>query len=372
MKSKKLLSIILATVLLVGCISLQVSAADTTATISLVGEKQAIVGAEYEVVLNVKETSADLVGGISADVIYDSAKFKLERVEISSDFATANSINEATNAINTSTAGKITVVLLDAPNDESENNWLTFVFTVKESIGTAQFNLENVNVSDATGSKLITNNLTVDITDNSVYAHMIDVNGASIKKDGAGEIRFEAQLDSTVLEAIKSGKSNIAEIGFMMLPTIYLDNGDLTNTQKYTSLKYGEKSVASDSVKVSDLPKDFDGKFYCYLKQSTTKFKLTTLFSARAFVKLSDGTTYVYSDNQTYDADSETYVKNIKGGTSSKSCIETAKAIYEIYKSEIETDISGIIAKDSKEWSTDDYASVVSALASVEDTSTQW
>ncbi len=359
MKIKKLLSIILATVLLVGCISLQVSAADTTATISLVGEKQAIVGAEYEVVLNVKETSADLVGGISADVIYDSAKFKLERVEISSDFATANSINEATNAINTSTAGKITVVLLDAPNDESENNWLTFVFTVKESIGTAQFNLENVNVSDATGSKLITNNLTVDITDNSVYAHMIDVNGASIKKDGEGNIRFEAEIDSSI------DRSQIAAVGVMILPTVYIDNGDLKAfagdlsnkdaTVKYTMSNGKNKIIARSYVPINEIG-DND-KFYTYLT-NTTSFKLYTSFSARAYVVLNDkDKTVIYSDNKIVE-------NNIVGGTSSKSCIDTAKAIYEKFKTSNDlSSISEIVKKDATQWTVDDYKTVVTKLA---------
>ena len=36
----------------------------------------------------------------------------------------------------------------------------------------------------------------VEIVNNNVYARMIDVNGASIRKDGVGNIRFEAEFDA--------------------------------------------------------------------------------------------------------------------------------------------------------------------------------
>ena len=83
---------------------------------------------------------------------------------------------------------------------------------------------------------------------------------------------------------------------------------------------------------------------------------------------MTDGT-IIYSDNQTYIPESNTYEKNIKGGTSSKSCIETAKAIYNLYKYNgnvtFSDEFKTIIAKNS--WSTTEYKTIVAELAEVED-----
>ena len=86
-----------------------------------------------------------------------------------------------------------------------------------------------------------------------------------------------------------------------------------------------------------------------------------TAFSARAYVKMNDGTKtyYIYSDN--------IVVKNeIVGGTSSRSCFAVAKAIYALYKDENNfSEIESIIAKDKDSWTVDDYKKVVEALAAV-------
>ena len=135
---------------------------------------------------------------------------------------------------------------------------------------------------------------TMNIEEN-IYASMINVNGATIKKDGTGYIRFEAQIDDELLSLINSNISNVIEIGFLMLPKAYLDNGDLTYADKYASIKYGEKSISKGCYPIEDLPDNFNGIFYCYLNDSNKNFLATTL-AARAYVKLNDGT-YVYSDN---------------------------------------------------------------------------
>jgi hypothetical protein len=86
---------------------------------------------------------------------------------------------------------------------------------------------------------------------------------------------------------------------------------------------------------------------------------LNTEFSARAYAKLNDGT-YIYSDNIIVD-------NNIVGGTSSRSCVDVAKAIYNLNKDkfsdEVKDEVKTIIAKDS--WAVDEYKTVVKALAAV-------
>lgn len=364
MKIKNILSVVLAVILLVGCVCISASAESGTATISLLGEKQAIVGEEYEVSLNVEESSEDLVGGVYARITYDTKNFKLSRIEISPEFAAANSIDDdkATDMINTTVSGQITVAILDTPNDSNANDWLTFVFTVQGDTGTSTFKIANAKVSDAIGVDLITNNLSVDVTEN-IYAHMIDVNGASIRKDGVGNIRFEAEIDATV------DRSKIEEIGFLMIPAACLKgdlyNGDLTFTDsgKYTTADGRTVSIASGCKKISDIDES-ESKVYCYLTNTTT-FKLSTAFAARAYVKVKnddDTYTYVYSDNQTYVAESNSYEKNIKGGTSSKSCIETAKAIIEKYNV---TELNEYLTADTEAWTTN-YSDIVKKLAEYE------
>ena len=374
MNTKKLFSVVLAVILIVGCVGITATAESGTVTVSLLGEKQAVAGEEYEVILNVEETSADLVGGISCDIEYDKDKFELNRVEISQEFANANHLENGRDSINTTTTGVAKVILLDVNNDSANTDWITLVFTVKaEQETSAEFKLENVKVSDSTGTQLVTNNLTVEVT-NIIYDHIIDVNGASIRKDGVGNIRFEAEIDANV------DKTKVAEVGFLMIPAVCLKdglyNGDLTLTNDFaandTEQKYhlytmanGKKiSIASNSKEISKLGEN-ETKVYCYLT-NTINYNLTTSFAARAYVKMTDGT-IIYSDNQTYIEDSKTYEKNIKGGTSSKSCIETAKAIYNLYKDNAEfTDgFKTIIAKDS--WNTTEYKTIVSELAKVEE-----
>ena len=365
MKTKKLLSILLAVILMIGCVGVAASAANQTVTVSLLGEKQAIASGEYEVILNVEETTADIAGGISCDVMYDSAKFEFKRIEISSAFAAINNFSDElgeSQIINTNEPGVVGIVLLDVPKDSAKSNWLTLVFAVNGTKGeTATFELENVNVSDALGSELLIKDLDdVEVVNNNIYTSMIKVNGSSIKKDGAGEIRFEAEIDKNV------DRSKVDEVGFLMIPAVCLKgslyNGDLTftNNGKYTTADGRTVSIANGFKKIADIDEN-ETKVYCYLSDTLT-YKLSTAFAARAYVKMTDGT-IIYSDNQTYIPESNTYEKNIKGGTSSKSCIETAKAIIEFYNV---TDLKSYLTADTATW-TANYTDIVERLAEVEE-----
>lgn len=366
MKTKKLLSILLAAILMIGCVSVTASAADQTVTVSLLGEKQAVAEEEYEVMINVEETTADLAGGISCDVNYDTTKFELNRIEISSAFADVNDLSDdsgESQIINTSVPGVVSVVLVDVADDSTKSNWLTLVFTVLADQETsAEFSLENVKVSNSTGTQLVTNNLTVEVTD-IIYDHILDVNGASIRKDGVGNIRFEAEILSGSVDM-----NDVIEVGFLMIPAACLKgdlyNGDLTFTDsgKYTTADGRTVTIATNSKEGSRIVGD---KIYCYLT-NTTSFKLNTTFAARAYIKIDDGTQdglIIYSDNQTYVTSSKSYEKNIKGGTSSKSCIETAKAIIELYNV---TDLKSYLTADTATW-TANYTDIVERLAEVED-----
>ena len=79
MKTKKLLSILLAAILMIGCVSVTASAADQTVTVSLLGEKQAVADEEYEVMINVDETTADLAGAGVELVTLPDPNFRLKK-----------------------------------------------------------------------------------------------------------------------------------------------------------------------------------------------------------------------------------------------------------------------------------------------------
>ena len=355
MKLKKSLSIILAIILVASCLFITAAAENEDVIVSLKGEAQAIVYAEYEVTLNVAETVADSVGGISCDVTYDKDRFKLDRVEISKKFATANGIAQSDTEgkiVDTSTEGIVKVLLLQVEGDKKVNDWLTLVFKVKDLPGeaestTAWFNVdvENAKVSDASGDSLLTKDLEVNVTQN-IFAEKVNVKGASIRKDPQGNIRFEAEIID---------RTNVAEIGFLMLPSKAINNGDmkLTDDLKYTLANGNKITIATNGKKIEDIDEN-DAKIYCYLKNSISM--LNTEFSARAYAKLNDGT-YIYSDNIIVD-------NNIVGGTSSRSCVDVAKAIYALYKDEKDfSAIESIMAKTS--WEIEEYEIVVKALADV-------
>ena len=359
MKTTKLLSIILVIILAVVSFGFQVSA-ENTATVSLYGEPQAIVDSEYEVTLKVTESYVDQIGGIQAEIKYDSAKFELDRAEISDSVVNSNYSVNNNDLVSDNQKGTVKLMLLDVPKDGTSYDLLTLVFIVKSDaeLGVSEFKIDNANASDAAGTNFIIKNHSMIIEDN-IYAHMIDVNGASIRKDGVGNIRFEAAIDSTI------DKSKIAAVGVMILPTVYIDNGDLKayigdlsnkdDPVKYTMSNGKNKIIARVYVPIDEIG-DSD-KFYAYLT-NTTSFKLYTSFSARAYVVLDDNTV-IYSDNKIVE-------NNIVGGTSSKSCIDTAKAIYEKFNTSYDlSSISSIIAKDATDWTPDDYTTVVKALAKV-------
>jgi hypothetical protein len=97
--------------------------------------------------------------------------------------------------------------------------------------------------------------------------------------------------------------------------------------------------------------------FYANLiNSSATASRINTAVSARAYVKLTDGT-IIYSDNAVSD-------KNIAGGTSSRSCIDVMKGVAAAngYIDDAEESIKGILDKANKDWTLEDYAAVVKAV----------
>ena len=341
---KKVLAILLATLLAAGMMSFGASADTESVTVALSGSTQAIKGESYEVTLSAPTT----VGGIQGEIDYDEAKFKLTDIAITSAFATANKITDKTNLITDD--GKVIKFALLPDKAATNSEWVTFIFTVLEADGKSDFTLNNVKVSDNEGVNLITEGLkSVSVEKTPVYVPALDVAGASVKTDGQADIRFEIDL------GVNNYKGQIEEIGVIMIPTRFVAEGQelVYDTE---NVKYSGKTAKraySPASKIGD-----ETIFYAnLLNSSTKKSRINTEISARAYIKLKEeyGGTVIYSDN--LDGD-----KNIAGGTSSRSCIDVMKGVAANHDFSDNAEITTILKKANGDWELEDYAAVVAAV----------
>ena len=338
---KKVLAILLATLLAAGMMSFGASADTESVTVALSGSTQAIKGESYEVTLSAPTT----VGGIQGEIDYDEAKFELSDIAVTSAFATANKITDKTNLITDD--GKVIKFALLPDKAAGNNEWVTFIFTVLEADGKSDFTLNNVKVSDNEGVNLITEGLTsVSVEQTPVYVPALDVAGASVKTDGQADIRFEIDL------GVNNYKGQIEEIGVIMIPTRFVAEGQelVYDTEKVKYSGKTAKKAYSPASKIGD-----ETIFYAnLLNSSTKKSRINTEISARAYIKLTTGE-IIYSDNASGD-------KNIAGGTSSRSCIDVMKGVAANHDFSDNTEITTILAKANSDWELEDYAAVVAAV----------
>lgn len=334
---KKIWALLLTGILTVSLCSISTFAADPAGVeVTLKSSKAPAVNGEiYEVTLCVSEQT---IGGVQGTLTYDSSLFRLNEsgaVTVSSAFAEANRLseNEKTTMINDNTNGTIKFALL---SDGTSTNWVTFNFLVLGTEGKADFKLSDVKVSNADGTKKIASVTTGDLIDVSVYDHAININGASVRTDGTADIRFEMELDTTY-----TGKA-VKKIGFILIPTNFLGDGELTvdNNATYSGYKaaIGERDVKSDDTKV-----------YVNLIHSSTKKNLNTKYTARAYVRLEDGAV-IYSDNVVAK-------NNIDNGMSSRSCVDVARAVAISKGIQDVSNIKTILDKTT--WTVEDYNTVI-------------
>ena len=340
---KKIIALLLATFLLTSMLVLGVSA-EGAVTVALNGASQAIKGEQYEVTLSAPAT----VGGISGEIKYDAASFSLKGIEITSSFAEANKITveKGTDLITDDAEnGVVKFALLSGDSDK----WVTFNFATAADASAdvkTSFTLNNVKVSNAAGTALV-ENLTTDIKESAtVYEKALDVAGASVRTNGAADIRFEIDLGAN------NYKGQIKEVGVIMIPTRFVAEGQ--------ELVYDTENVkySGKTAKIArSLAKDIGDEtvFYANLiNSSSTASRIKTEVSARAYIKLTDGTV-IYSDN----ADSD---KNIGGGTSSRCCIDVMKSVAATKDFSDNAEVTAILAKANADWTLDDYAAVVAAV----------
>ena len=342
---KKIIAILLALLLVTAMMSFSASA-DATVTVALGGSAQAIKGELYEVTLSAPKT----VGGISGEILYDKESFTLENIEITSDFAAANKINqnEKTSLI-ADDDGVIKFALL-SDKIEKSSVWVTFIFAVTDAVGAeskaVSFKLNDVEVSNAAGTGLITEDLNaVSVTDTPIYVPAINVAGATIRTNGEADIRFEADF-SALFDSVY--REQIAEVGMVGIPTFLMKDGE----ELVVDGTYGGYSAKTAKITAANLNEDTTTISTKFRYASSTDALLRTKYSARAYIKLTSGE-IIYSDNIISE-------NNISGGTSSRSCIDVARAV--AAEKGITSDDVEILGKADSEWTVDSYSGLIDAI----------
>lgn len=334
-KMKRILALLMVSVLVLSTGSMSALAADPAeVTVNLKASvAPAVKGEIYEVTLHVSDPS---IGGVQGTLTYDASKFKLDEegnVTVTEKFATANRMSTSTNLIKDDGAGTINFALL---SDGTSTDWITFNFLVLGETGSADFILSNVKVSNAAGTARIATVNTVNKTGVAVYGHAVDINGASVRTNGTVDIRFEMELDEIFADAKK--------VGFILIPTNFIENGQELTVDANATYSGYKAAIAERDVKSGDT------KIYINLLNSATERNLNTKYTARAYVRLADGTV-IYSDNTIEQ-------NNINNGMSSRSCVDVAKAVAKSLEITDEA-ILTILAKDT--WTLEDYNQVITA-----------
>ncbi len=340
---KKVLAILLATLLAAGMMSFGASADTESVTVALSGSTQAIKGESYEVTLSAPTT----VGGIQGEIDYDEAKFKLSDIAITSAFATANKITDKTNLITDD--GKVIKFALLPDKAATNSEWVTFIFAVLEADGKSDFTLNNVKVSDNEGVNLITEGLTeVSVKDTPVYAPALNVAGATIRTNAEADIRFEADF-SNAFESVY--RNQIVEVGIVGIPTAFMKDGEELKIDG----TYSGYSPKTAKITAENLMADTTTISTKFRYASSNDVLLRTKYSARAYIKLNDDTV-IYSDNAIAD-------NNIIGGTSSRSCIDVARAVAAekgVTSSDAGAEI--LASANDSEWTVEKYNTLIDAI----------
>lgn len=335
---KKITAILLSVLILAGLLSIGV-AAETTVNVKLTGAQQATKGSLYAVTLSVDNAA---VGGLQGTINYDSDCFEFTKIEISNSMAAANRVttSESGNLINADTAGVIKFAVLC---DGTSTQLVKLYFNTLDSAAkaTADFTLTGVAVSNGEGTAKVTNQ-TVDITGKNIYTPAISVKGASVKTNGDADIRFEAEISYT--------GDDIEEVGIIMIPTWLAAGEEIVLDKKYA---YNGTDYVAAVAKLTKAQLGDSKAFYGNLLNSANSAsRIRTAISARAYIKLTSGAV-IYSDN-VIDGN------NINGGTSSRCCIDVLRGVAE--GTNLDDNINTILAKENKQWTLDDYKSVVTAL----------
>ena len=342
---KKVLAILLATLLIISMMAFGASAETPSVTVVLDGSTQAITGEKYEVTLLAPKT----VGGISGVIDYDETKFDLIDIKISAEFAAVNRINadEGTSLIKDDGDVIKFALLADTADNDA---WVTFIFDVLDTaeVGDSSFTLKDVESSDAAGISLITEGLTtVPVIDAPIYAPAISVAGATIRTNGEADIRFEADF-SSVFES--EYRNQIAEVGIVGIPTSLMSEGQ----ELVIGGKYSGYSPKIGRIKAENLNADTTTISTKFKNSASSAALLRTKYSARAYIKLTNGT-IIYSDN-------EIVLNNVSGGTSSRSCIDVARSIAAQNGVTDADEGAEVLALADSKWTVNSYKELINTI----------
>lgn len=308
---KKILSVLCVTMLLCAVLAMPTSAAVAPA-VRVDGPAQAKAGDTIGVAVYVQGA----IGGVEATLQYDPAKLDYVSTTLPADVVALGNTEDVTVRVDEAT-GTIRILCLSnvdagiSPDDA----WLTLNFTVLMDTASdeAAVTLNNVVASDMDGTaSVVVTEADTDLTVMDETNPMIDMQGATIRTDGAG-IRFEST------KAVAFDAAEIAEAGVLMFPTALLYDG-----QDLELTTVGKRGTVPAVAKVTDaaqIAKIAGGEsLFATLTSSTTGGRGNVAITARAYVKMTSGDVYYYSFN-----DSDTPV--VTAGAANRSVVSVAQSI---------------------------------------------
>lgn len=328
---KKIIAVVVTLVMLIGVVGISASAAEAP-VFSLNGkaetgltETEGDVKEFYELAVHLDDANGN-VGGIEGVISYNTTSFEYVGVDFNSAFVAAG--NPENSVIDAETAGSIKFVGLANATGE----WFVLKFKVKAE-GNCQFSL-SAKAANKTGTAYL--NVTANGDSTKISANdIINVEGAAILKtaanNGTQDLRFNIVVDDTAI----STENPAVEVGVLMMFTKRLGYRDLTvemiDDENVTGLVVAKKTIA-EGESVSSFVTNV---------RNMQRNALGVRVSARAYIKLADGETVIYSKN--FNSEFET-----NSGYASESVIGVAiDAINAGDCGEVPAEITEIIGKTS-------------------------
>ncbi len=308
---KKMLSVLCVALLLCAVLAMPASAAVTPA-VRIDGPAQARAGDTIGVAVYVQGA----IGGVEATVKYDPAKLDYVSTTLREDVVALGNTEDVTVRVDEAT-GTIRILCLSnvdfgvAPDDA----WVTLNFTVLMDAASdaAAVTLDDVVAADMDGTaSVVVTEADTDLTVMDETNPMIDMQGATIRTDGAG-IRFEST------KALAFDASAVEEAGVLMFPTALLYDGQ--DLELGTVGKRGTTPAVAKTTDAEQIAKIASGdSLFATLTSSTTGGRGNGAVTARADVKMTSGDVYYYSFN-------DSTAPAVTAGAANRSVVSVAQSI---------------------------------------------
>lgn len=305
---KKMISIVVALLLLMTLVAMPVSA--NGVTVEQRTFVQGEVGESIEVDIFVNDAS-DLVGAVEGTITYDKSVLDYTGVVLAADFAALD--NQADETVyadeNTGVIRFVGVSSVKAGEVAPKAEWFTLKFDIigGEAGDATALTLSDLIVSNKTGSDVVSAS-PINASFNIITAEnkFSSLEGATIKTSVETQaIRFQAVTDAATFPA------DATEFGIIMLPEAML-NGELTlDTPNVAVAK-----MTAEDAEFADLKAG--ATVFARLDGSTANaYRMNLKIVARSYVKVGDQV--IYSHNDT--------TNGIENGMGARSVVSVSQAI---------------------------------------------